>query len=121
MKTLTGNTREQLPSKGLNMCAREWCELVDLQKIKHTLSVEVGDNADMLSKVKALPQVDALVAVVLVVLRKCGEHPQLNPRRVTVFLNRPDDFDGAASMLLPVIRFYNLAKSTLSEESHDLI
>ena len=49
------------------MGVREWCELVHLQEIKDALSVEVRHDADMISKVKAVTEVDAPVAVVLVV------------------------------------------------------
>jgi hypothetical protein len=63
------DTRKQLSSKGLDVRARKWGELVDLQEVKHALPIEIGDDANMLSEVKALPQVYALIAVVLVILR----------------------------------------------------
>ena len=49
------------------MCVREWCELVHLQEIKDALSVEVRDNADVISKVKTVTEVDTPIAVVSVV------------------------------------------------------
>lgn len=49
------------------MCVRERHELVHLQEIVETLTVQRRDNADMVSEVEAMPEVNAPVAVIWVV------------------------------------------------------
>jgi hypothetical protein len=71
---LTGNTREELPGERLNVRARERSKVVGLQEVKHALPVEVRDDAYVVAKVEALPQMNAFIPVVPVVLGERGEH-----------------------------------------------
>lgn len=82
-----GNTCEKLACKCLDMSAREGCEVVGLQEIEDALAVQVRDDADVVTEVEAVAKMDALVAVVLVVLRKGGENSQFNPRGIAVLLH----------------------------------
>ena len=54
-ETLTGHTGQELTSEQLNVRIREWGEAVCLQEIKDALAVEVGDDANVISKVEAMP------------------------------------------------------------------
>jgi len=56
------------------MRARERCELVHLQEVEDTLTIEVCDNADMISEVEAMSKVNTLVPIVLVVRCEGGEY-----------------------------------------------
>ena len=86
LERLTCYTREQLTGKCLDVSAWEWSEVVDLQEVEHALTVEICDNADVVPEVEALPQMNAFVPVVLVVLRECREDSELDPRGIAVFL-----------------------------------
>jgi NAD kinase len=100
---LTSYTREELSGKDLDMGTRERCEAVDFEKVKNALAVQVGDDANVISIVEALPQVDTFVPVVTVILSKSGEYAQFNPRGISVLLDRADDLDSAASALCAVV------------------
>lgn len=69
----------------------------------------------MVFEVEIIPQVDALVTVRLVVQCKCRENPQLDAGGVTVFLDRSDDFHGAANLLVPIVGLDDLSKCTLAK------
>jgi hypothetical protein len=62
-RELTGNTGKKLTSKLLDLTAREGNESVTLQEVKHTLTQQICHDAYMVPEIKAVPQVDALVAV----------------------------------------------------------
>jgi len=49
------------------MRAREWHELVRLEEVEHALAVEVGDYADVVFEVEAVPEMYTFVSVVSVV------------------------------------------------------
>ena len=65
-KIHTGDAREQLAGKELDVRIREWRETIALQKVEHALAVEVGDDADVVPEVEAVAQMDAPVAVATV-------------------------------------------------------
>lgn len=67
----TGHTGEELTSKRLNLTARKGNEAVALEEVKHALSQQIGDNAYMVAEVKAISEVNTLVAVGLVVGCQC--------------------------------------------------
>ena len=48
------DTGEQLLCKFLDVGAGKRNEAVGLEKVKHTLAVEVGDDADVVSEVEAV-------------------------------------------------------------------
>jgi hypothetical protein len=75
----------------------------------------------MISKIEAVPEMDAFVSVVLVIVGQGREHSKLNPRGIAVLLNRADDFDGAASFALFVIGFNDLAECSLPEKPRDSV
>jgi len=68
MERLTSNAGEELACKLLDVTAGEGHKRVALQEIKDTLAEEVGDDTDVVSEVESVPQMNTLVAVVLVVL-----------------------------------------------------
>jgi hypothetical protein len=79
LTVLTSNTGQELACKKLDMSARKWRKAVCLQEVKHTLSIKVGDDAYVVAEIKAVPQVDAFVPVMTIVLGKCRENSELNP------------------------------------------
>lgn len=66
-KTRTSNTGKQLASKLLNMTAGKWHKTIALEEIKHTLAKKVSDNTNVVSEVEAIPEMDAFVAIALVI------------------------------------------------------
>jgi len=44
-------------------------ELVLLEEVEDTLAEKIGDDADVVLEVEAVPQVDTLISVILIVLR----------------------------------------------------
>ena len=100
----------------LDLAAREGNKAVALEEIKHTLAQQIRDDAYMVPEIKAVPQVDAFVAVGFVVRGQSREHAQFNPGGVTVLLDGADDFDGTARFPLFVIRFDDLTEGTLTQE-----
>ena len=120
-KALTGYAGEQLPGKVLNLTAGEWHKAVSLQKIEDTLPQQISHDTDVIAIVKTVPQVDALVAVLLVIGGQCGQHPKFNPRSIPVLLDRADDLDGTAGLTLLVKRFNHLSEGTLPQEFDDRV
>jgi len=49
------------------MTAGKWNKLIALQKVKDTLAEQICDDANVISEVESVAQVDALVSVVFVV------------------------------------------------------
>jgi hypothetical protein len=49
-----GNAGKELFSELLDVRAGEWDKAVGLEKVKHALAIEVGDNADMVPEVEAI-------------------------------------------------------------------
>jgi hypothetical protein len=66
-----GDAGEELLRKLLDMRAGEWHKAVGLEEVEHALPVQVGDDADVVPEVEAVPQMDTPVYVVLVVRSKC--------------------------------------------------
>jgi len=64
---------------------------------------------------------NTFVPVLCVVVLKGRQDSQLDPRRITVFLDRPDDFDSTTSPLFSVISFDYFAECPLTKESGDFI
>jgi hypothetical protein len=52
---LTSYTSEQLFGELLNMGARERNECVRLEEIEHALTIKVGDDADVVPEIEAVP------------------------------------------------------------------
>lgn len=95
------------------MRAWERRKIVDLEEIEDTLAIQVGDDADVIPIIETLSQVDAFVAVVPVVLSKCGEYSQFDPRGISVLLHRADNLNGTTGALCAVIRFDDFAECAL--------
>lgn len=119
MRTPTGHTCEELSSKVLDLATGERNKAVSLEKVKHTLTEQIGDDADVVAVIEAIPQVDAFVAVLLIIRRQRGQHSQLDPRCIAVFLNRPDDLHRAPGLAVLIIRLDHLSKGSLSKELDD--
>lgn len=117
--TPTGYTREELSSKVLDLAAGERNKAVAFQEIKHALSEQIGDNANVVSVIEAIPQVDAFIAILLIIRRERGQHSQFDPRCIPVFLNRPDDLHCAPRFAVLIICLDYLSKCSLSEEFDD--
>ena len=93
---LTGYTCEELPRKTLYVTARERRERVSLQEVKYTHPQQIRDDTwntssqlpiqtfspesltDVISVVETVPQVNALVPVLLVIARQSRQNPQLD-------------------------------------------
>ena len=75
----------------------------------------------MVSKVEAVAKVDAFIAVLPVVLAQGRQYPQLDSGRISVFLDRSDDFDSTACTGPLVCCFNYFAESALSKEPSNLI
>lgn len=69
----------------------------------------------MASVVKAIPEMDATIPVLIVVGLESGEHSQLDPRGVSVFLHGSNDFDGDCLVAFPVPGLDDLAKCALAK------
>jgi hypothetical protein len=50
-----GDTGKELLRKLLNVGAREWHKAIRFKKIEHALAVQIGDNADVVPEVEAVP------------------------------------------------------------------
>lgn len=96
------------------MAVREGHKLIFLEEIKDALAQEIRDDADVIPKVEAVPQVDALVSVLPVIRGQGREHPQLYARGVTILLHGANDLDGTSGPFSPVVRLDYLSKSTLA-------
>jgi hypothetical protein len=103
------------------MCVREWCELIHLQEVKDTLPVEVGDNADVIPKVKAVTEMDTPIAILPVIRCKGRQDTEFYPRCIAVLLDGSNDFDGTFGLLFTVPGFHNFAECALTEQFDDFI
>ena len=92
---------------------------VALEKVKHALSEQVRDNADVIAIVERVSKVYALVAIALVVGGERRQHSQLDARGVTVLLNGADDLDGDFLSARTVVGFDDFAKGALAEKLDD--
>ena len=70
---LTSDAGEELTGKALDLTVGKRREDVALKEVKHALSEQVSDDADVISVIEAIPQMDALVPIVLVVGGEGGE------------------------------------------------
>lgn len=64
---LTCNTGQKLSCKALYLTARKRHEYIRFQKVKHTLTKQVRDYANMIAEVEAVSEMDALVPIFSVV------------------------------------------------------
>lgn len=103
----------------LDVTARERHKLVGLEKVKHTLAKQIRDNADVVPEVESVPEMYALVAIVLVVGCKGRENPQLNARCIPVFLNRSDDLDSHLCLAPAIVCLDDFAERALTEQLDD--
>jgi hypothetical protein len=67
-----------LPGKELDVCAWKWREAVRLQEVENALSIQISHNTNVIAKVEAMPQVDAFVPVLAIVLCKGGKDSKLD-------------------------------------------
>lgn len=49
------------------MTAGKWHKPIALEEIKHTLTQKVSDDTNVVSEVKAIPEMDAFVTIALVI------------------------------------------------------
>ena len=89
-----GNAGEELLGELLDMGAREGYKLIRLKEVENTLTVKIGNNADVVPEVKAVSEVDAPIHVVLVVGLEGRQHPQFDARGFPILGYRTNDFDG---------------------------
>lgn len=80
-----GNTGEQLLRKLLDVRTGEGHEAVALEEVEDALPVQICHDADVVSEIEAVPEVDASVDVVLVVGGQCRQHAQFYATSVPVF------------------------------------
>lgn len=115
-QVLTSYTRKELPGKVLDLAAGERHEAVALEEVKDALSQQIRHDANVISIIETIPQVDALVSIGLVVGGKSGQYPQLDPGRVPILLDRTNDLDRAPSFALFIIGLHHLSKRALSKQ-----
>ena len=65
---LTSYASQELASKILNLTAWEGNEAVGLEEVENTLAQQIRYNANVLAEVETVPQMDALVPIIGVVL-----------------------------------------------------
>lgn len=80
-----GDTGEQLLRKFLDVRTGEGHEAVALEKVEDALPVQICHDADVVSEIEAVPEVDASVDVVLIVGGQCRQHAQFYATGVPVF------------------------------------
>lgn len=119
--TLTSNTREELPSKALDLTARKRHKSISFQKIENALSKEVGNDAYVVSKVERIAQVYALVSICLIIESQRRKHSQLDTRCIAIFLYRPNNLHGTSGLFPFVICFDDLSKSSLAQQLYDVV
>lgn len=66
-----GYAAQQLPSKGLDMRARERYEAALLEEVEHGEAEERCDDANVTSPVEAIPELDTSISVGLVGGSQC--------------------------------------------------
>jgi hypothetical protein len=69
----------------------------------------------MVPEVKALPQMNAPVPIALVILCQRRQHSQLDPRSISILLNRSYDLDGALGALVTVYSLNDLTEGALAQ------
>ena len=94
-------------------------EAIALQEIEHTLTQQIGNNANVISEVKAVPKMNTLIAIALIVRGQSRQNSQLDSGRVPVFGDGTNDLDRAARLPLLVICFDYLTKCSLTQEFDD--
>lgn len=99
----------------LNLAVREGDKVVALQEVEDTLAEKIHDDTDVAAEVEAVPQVDTTVAVLLVVGLERGEDSQFDPRRIAVFLHRPNDLDSNKLIASTVLSLDDLAEGALAK------
>lgn len=67
-RALTCNTRQELPSKALNVGVGEGNEAVALEKVEKTEIQQIRDDTDMATVVKAVPEVYTPISVVCIMV-----------------------------------------------------
>lgn len=118
---LTSNTGKQLTGELLNVAAGKRHKGVALEKVKHALAEQVRDNANVVAVVERISEVDALVAVALVIRGEGREYSQLDARSVAVLLDGADDLDCDLLSARAVVGLDNLAECALAEQFDDRI
>lgn len=112
----TSNAGEQLAGKILNLAVGEGHKVVALEEVEDALAKQVHDDAYVAAVVEAIAQVDAPVAVLLVVDLERGEHPEFDLAGIAVLLDRPNDLDGDKLVAMSVLGLDNLAKCALAQQ-----
>lgn len=116
MAPRTSNAGEQLAGKVLNLAVGEGHKVVALEEVEDALAKQVHNYAYVAAVVEAVAQVDASVAVLLVVDLERGEHPQFYLASIAVLLDRPNDLDGDKLVAMSVLGLDNLAKRALAQQ-----
>jgi hypothetical protein len=118
-RILTSYTRKELSGETLDLRAGKWHKSISLEEVKDTLSQKICDNADVVSEVEGITQMDAFVAVGLVVQRQSGENPQFNARCITVLLHGAYYFDGTLCLSFLVKCLHDFPKGSLAQKPHN--
>jgi lactam utilization protein B len=104
-----------LPRKVLYLAVGERYEIVTLKEVEDALPQKVHDDADMSAVVEAVSEMDATVAVFLVVGLQCTQDTEFDLASIAVFLDRANNLDGNAVISSsPVNSLDDLAKGALS-------
>ena len=95
--------------------------MVALKEVKNALPEKIHDDADVAAEVETISEVDAPIAVLLIVCLEGSKHAEFDAGCIAILLYRTNNLDGNMSASTTVLGHDDLAKSSLSEKLHHLI
>ena len=117
----TSHAGEELPSEVLDLAVWKRNKGVALEEVKDTLAQKIHDNANMPLVVEAVAEVDAAVAVFLVVGLEGCQNSEFDLTGITVFLDRSNDLDSDELIASLVSGLDDLAECALAQKLNHLI
>jgi hypothetical protein len=106
----------------LYLAVRKRYKVIALQEVEDALAEEVHDDANMSPVVEAIPEMDAAVAVLLIVRLQRAQDPELNLTGIAVLLDRSDDLDSHAFVASSAVdSLDDLSERALSQKLVHLI
>lgn len=112
---LTGHTGQKLTSETLDLAVGKGNKRISFEEVEDALAQQIHNNADVTTKVEAIAEMYAPVAVLWVVGFEGSQNPELYARCVPILLYRANDFDGHQLLLLPVHGLDDLTKRALTK------
>lgn len=99
----------------MDLTVREGYKIIALQEVENTLAKKVHDNADVATEIESVSKMYATVSVFLVVCLERGKYAKFNPRRISVLLNRSNNFDSNGFVSPLIFGLDDFTKSALPE------